>query len=133
MVNKIRELKNELLQHIEDEVKRSGIERLNGDKIDMVKDLAEAECYCMKAQYYDTVTKAMEGEQPSGYTMASRGSMGYQSRDTQPSGYGMGRMGYHDGEDPEELIQKLTHAINTSDPNKREQLRNRTLAIIGSR
>ena len=133
MVNKIYELKNQLLKHVEEEVARNGIERLNGDKVDMIKDLAEAECYCMKAKYYDTVTKAMQGEQQSGYSMGQR-SMGYQSRDMQePSGYGMGYMGYHEEEDAEQLIQKLKQKLDHESPAKREQLRNRTLATIGTR
>lgn len=132
MVNKIYDLKNRLLTKVEEEVAQRGIDRLDHDKVDMIKDLAEAEYYCMKAKYYDDVTKAMEGEQPSGYSASSgsRGSMGYQSRDQQQMGYSMG---YHEEEDPEQLIQKLKHAIDTADPSKREMMRNRTLATIGTR
>lgn len=31
------------------------------DLADIVKDMAEAEMYCMKAEYYKAVTDAMEG------------------------------------------------------------------------
>ena len=66
MVDKIRDIKNQVLTHIDKQLKeRGGIENVNvaqyGQMVDMVKDLAEAEEKCWKAQYYrNLVSDAME-------------------------------------------------------------------------
>lgn len=130
MINKIYEIKNKIIEDVEKDIKERGIDRVDGDKIDMIKDLAEAEAYCWKARYYSSIVEAM-GEQPSGYgyrsAPMSSGYMGYQNE----MGYGNSQMGYD--EDPEQLIQKLTKKMQTVDPDKREHIRNRMMSAIGVR
>lgn len=65
MVEVIFDLKNQLLEDLEKDVQERGIDHLDKEKVDMVKDLAEAEKDCWKAEYYRSVTEAMEGS--SGY------------------------------------------------------------------
>ena len=66
MVDQIYTLKNEILKRTDSAIHERGIERMNvtevGELVDMVKDLAQAEAYCWKAEYYKTVTSAMKGE-----------------------------------------------------------------------
>lgn len=138
MINKINELKNKLLQHIEEEVRTKGIERLDGDKVDMVKDLAEAEAYCMKARYYDSVVSAM-GQGYLGYQNQGGGtgsSAGYGSMQQGYSGYGnaqqgYGSQGYGGGMGHQDLMAPLQAAIQNAGPDEREHLRNEVSRIIG--
>lgn len=85
MVEKIKEIKDKTLAFMERELTKYGSDRMDvkqmGELADIVKDLAEAEKSCWEAEYYRTVSEAMEG--------GSSGSSGYQ----QP----MGRMGYGSG------------------------------------
>ena len=86
MVEKIKEIKDTFLELMEKDVSQRGAEAVNikfhGELADIIKDLAQAEESCWEAEYYRTVTEAMEG---------SSRSSGY----TQPMGYGQqGRRGY---------------------------------------
>ena len=75
MVEVIYDLKNQLLEQLEKDVQERGADRLDKDKVDMVKDLAEAEKSCWEAEYYRSVAEAMgEG---SGYDGAGAAQMGY--------------------------------------------------------
>lgn len=85
MVETIYELKNMLLESMMEEAKERGVERLDKERVDMVKDLAEAEKSCWEAEYYRGVSEAME---QSGYPGGQGGSGG--------SGYA-GGMGYPQG------------------------------------
>lgn len=82
MVEEIKKTKDQFLQHMEQMIADRGIARLDvkmlGEYADIVKDLAQAEKDCWKAEYYKTVTEAMEGGSgSSGYTsMRSSGNMG---------------------------------------------------------
>lgn len=92
MVEIIKDLKDQLLEQMDKEVSERGAERLDPDMVDMVKDLAEAEKACWEAEYYRSVTEAMEGNSGySGYSGGSGGSGG--------SGYsgGSGGSGYRRG------------------------------------
>ena len=80
MVEKIKDLKDELLMQAEQEMHDTG--QVNPESIDAVKDLAEAEKACWEAEYYRSVTEAMED-----------GKMGYDDG----MGYGRGGMGYGRG------------------------------------
>ena len=115
MVDKIYALKNEILKRTNDEIHERGIERMDvkevGELVDMVKDLAEAEAYCWKAEYYRTVTDAMKGEK-SGYTQMSGGRSGYQG-----------------GESPVETLRSM---LKNSGPDEREKLRNEVRSMIGA-
>ena len=80
MVEKIASLKDEILMQAEQEMHDTG--QVNPESIDAVKDLAEAEKSCWEAEYYRSVTEAMED-----------GKMGYDDG----MGYGRGGMGYGQG------------------------------------
>ena len=134
MVNRIYELKNRFIEKIESDISQRGIERINieemGKMVDMVKDLAEAEAYCMKAKYYDTVTTAMEESDKgsSGYTNPMREMGGkYSSRDAGSSGYQYGSMGHTD------IMEPLRQAMQNAGPDERSKLRNEVLSMVGTR
>lgn len=131
MVELIYDLKNQLLEEMMRDVKERGVERLDKEKVDMVKDLACAEKDCWEAEYYRAVTEAMEGQ--SGYDMRYDGMSGAQmgSRGTSmpqggsQRGYrdSMGRyarrgygMGYH------EHIDALKMEMQHADPQERERM-----------
>ena len=104
MVEDIYALKNEILQQANKELKERGPERIDvarmGEMVDMVKDLAEAEKDCWKAQYYrNAVTEAMENKY--GYTTQMGGPQGVTARQgygmqTARPGYSMMPMGHED-------------------------------------
>lgn len=84
MVEKIKENKDRVLAFMEQELSKYGNSRMDvkqiGELADIVKDLAAAEESCWEAQYYRTVTEAMErGSGSSGYTpiREDTGRMGY--------------------------------------------------------
>ena len=80
MVERIKDLKDEILMQAEQEMHERG--QVDPESIDAVKDLAEAEKSCWEAEYYRSVTEAMED-----------GQMGYDDG----MGYGRGGMGYGRG------------------------------------
>ena len=94
MVEKIASLKDEILMQAEQEMHDTG--QVNPESIDAVKDLAEAEKACWEAEYYRSVTEAMEDGQ-MGYDdgMGYRGGRGGMGYDRQGSSY-QGR-GYRRG------------------------------------
>ena len=105
MVDRIYDLKNQVLDRIEQEVREKGIDRADylGMMVDMVKDLAEAEKDCWKASYYRAVTEAMEGK----------------------SGYGMSRQpmrrGYRDRSN--EMVESVRMAMMDMAPEERDRMR----------
>ena len=103
MVEKIADLKDQMLMMMEGEISESGIENADvnmlGKIADQIKDLADAEKSCWEAEYYRSVTEAMEDGKMGydggmGYGRGSRGGMGYERGGNQ--GYGQGR-GYRRG------------------------------------
>lgn len=108
MVGEIYELKNKILAQVKKEITERGVEKMDveevGKMVDMVKDLADAEKNCWKADYYRAVTEAMgsqgysQGYTPMGYAADNRGPVpmgyayGYQGRDA--NGRYNGRRGY---------------------------------------
>lgn len=137
MVDKIYEIKNQLLERITRDISERGIERLDGAMVDMVKDLAEAEKSCWEAEYYRSVAEAMEREGgSSGYMgyggsgggSGSGGSGGSGGRSGWQNQYGSGRnrggrRGY-DGasyyHDPMESVRAYMQGAN---PQERERMR----------
>lgn len=95
MVEEIYELKNKLLEEMMRDVQERGVERLDKERVDMVKDLAEAEKSCWEAEYYRSVAEAMEG---SGYGMQAN-QMGYNGMSGAQGGNraGNGRSGAQNG------------------------------------
>lgn len=66
-IRHIKEMKETLIEGMHDEFNK-GLECVNANEagavIDMIKDLAEAEYYIRKAEYYRVVTKAMNDATP---------------------------------------------------------------------
>lgn len=60
MVDRICEARKKLVAYMETVMDTRGVDRVNGEMVDMVKDLAEAEKDCWKARYYRSVVEAME-------------------------------------------------------------------------
>lgn len=135
MVEEIYKLKNAILQQAEKELEERGPDRMDVDRlgamVDMVKDLAEAEEKCWKAQYYrNAVTEAMESKY--GYTgsPANGGTMtnmrqGYATQ-SERMGYGGGRMGHDD------LIDKIGEEYRNLQPDERVMMKSKLLTKLGS-
>lgn len=94
MVGEIYELKNKLIEEMMRDVQERGVERLDKERVDMVKDLAEAEKSCWEAEYYRSVAEAMEGQ--SGYDMSGN-QMGYNSMPGAQGGVRGGSQGESQG------------------------------------
>lgn len=100
MIDKIRSIKDEMLVQAEKDMQQNGM--VDPTVIDNIKDLAEAEKYCMEseklgmeADYFDSVVEAMQ-ESPMGYD----GGMGYARGGRGGYGYnqgGQGGYGYERG------------------------------------
>lgn len=134
MVDKIYEIKNQLLERIARDISERGIERLDGAMVDMVKDLAEAEKSCWEAEYYRSVAEAMEREGGgSGYmnyggSGGGSGSGGSDGRSGWQNQYGSGRnrggrrgydgTGYY--HDPMESVRAYMRGAN---PQEQERVR----------
>ena len=144
MVERIKDLKDELLMQAEQDMHENG--SVDHMMIDDIKDLAEAEKSCWEAEYYRTVTEAMEDgkagyDDGMGYTR--RGGMGY---DRQGRGYRRGyeresrrgyrgqsrdsmgrytsRRGYRrESYGHDDLMQEVKQLMQTADPQEREQLK----------
>lgn len=143
MVEAIYELKNQLLEKLEQDVQERGIERLDKDMVDMVKDLAKAEKDCWEAEYYRSVAEAMEGG--SGYAMQngmggsqmgyngiSGAQMGNRSGSSRSGSQNGSQRGYRDsrgryarrgyGYGYQEHIDALKMEMQNADPQQREQM-----------
>lgn len=138
MVEEIYKLKNELLSQAKKELAERGPDRIDvnrmGEIIDMVKDLAEAEESCWKAQYYrNIVSDAME--QKYGYsdpTQAENTRQGYGSTSMR-QGYGSTgmRQGYgSDHMEQSDIIGKLGEEYRRLAPNDRMMMKNKVLAAM---
>lgn len=140
MVDRIYEIKNKIIEQVEQQM-RDRPDRVDKEMIDAIKDLAAAEKDCWEAEYYRTVTEAMEGEGGSGYSGYSGGSSSGGSSSGGRSGwqnqYGSGRnsggrrgydgsshmMGYQDAMDT------MRHYMRNSDPVERERMRSEMMAM----
>lgn len=147
MVEEIYDLKNQLLESMAKEIDERGIERLDKEKVDMVKDLAEAEKSCWEAEYYRSVTEAMEGgsgydgqmgmrDNQMGYdgmSGAQGGNRGGSNRGGSQGSY-RGRSGYRDsrgryarrgyGSGYHEHVEALKMELQNADQQEREQIMN---------
>lgn len=139
MVDKIFEMKNEILQQTEKEIHERPMERMDveriGQLVDMIKDLAEAEEKCWKAQYYRTVTASMEqGSSGYGGTGSSAGYGGQPSMRqgySQTSGYDQARMGYMGASGHTDIVEPIRKALQGAGPDEREEIRREILQIAG--
>ena len=143
MVETIYELKNMLLEEMMGEARERGVERLDKERVDMVKDLAEAEKSCWEAAYYRAVTEAMEGgsgygmgNSQMGYNGASnasgngrggaQGGSGWQNQyGSGRSRRGYGMSGYT------EALQSLKMAMQQADPQERERIMQEIRGMTG--
>lgn len=119
MVEEIYKLKNEILQQAKKELDERGPERMDVDRlgamVDMVKDLAEAEEKCWKAQYYrNAVTEAMESK------------YGYGSTGSPANGGNMSRMGYGDTKH-DSLVDELGKEYQRMSPDEKMMMRTKIL------
>lgn len=125
MVEEIYELKNQVLDRLAKDFREQGIERIDvaeaGKLADMVKDLAEAEKACWEAEYYKSVTGAMDGR--SGYGMGRSGyQRGYDRQGYMRSGYQpMGHM---------DMAESVRMAMQGMNPAEREQMREQLRAVL---
>lgn len=135
MVERIYEIKNDIIEHIMREA--TDLDRVNvkelGEFVDMIKDLAEAEKECWEASYYKEITESMhsagEGEESarSGY---GRSGM------TRRSGYGTSgatsggasRSGYHSADEVLEMLGEEYHSLS---PDERRVMKNKVLSTLG--
>ena len=149
MVERIKDLKDELLMQAEQDMHDGG--RVDPEAIDGIKDLADAEKLCWEAEYYRSVTEAMEDGQMGyddgmGYR-GGRGGMGYdrQGGSNQGRGYRRGyeresrrgyrgrdsmgrytsRRGYRraDGYGHQDMMAELRQMMEQADPQEKEQLK----------
>lgn len=94
----ICELREKILNDFKNAVETCGMESIGmeaaGETVDMIKDLAQAESYIMKAAYYKSIVDAMEeaGEHEESERMGYNNRR-YSSGRYAPKGKGM-RMGY---------------------------------------
>lgn len=121
MVDKIYSLKNKFIERIEADISNRGIDRVNvqemGELVDIVKDLAEAEKDCWKAQYYrHAVTEAMETKY--GYPM---------NEDRQRNSI---RQGYRNEQD--DLIDKIEDEYRNLSRDEKIAMRSKILTKLGS-
>lgn len=147
MVEKIYKIKNQILEKIDSDIEKSGgIDKMNtaflGQMVDMVKDLAEAEEKCWKAQYYRQVSEAMKSSGSSGY-MPEEARSGYGAGTGSSAGYGsMGQSGYSGmssggrqgygmagfGPDP---LSQLRMKMQQASPQEKEHLAQELRSMMG--
>ena len=151
MVEKIKDLKDELLMQAEQDMHDGG--RVDPETIDGIKDLAEAEKSCWEAEYYRAVTEAMEdgqmgyddgmvyrggrgrsGYNQGGYESGGRGyrrgyeresRKGYRGQSRDSMGRYTSRRGYRkiDGYGHTDMMAEIRQMMETADPQEREQLK----------
>jgi hypothetical protein len=130
MVEEIKRHKDRVLAYMAKELEKYGDDRMDVaemDKLaDIVKDLAEAEKQCWEAEYYRTVTEAMDrsGYMPEGM------------------GYGMGRSGYNPNRDSmgryarrgydHDPIQTVREAMGSAPTEERERMKRELRQIVGA-
>lgn len=147
MVELIKETKDAVLERLDKAINEKGADRMNVQEVgmlaDVVKDLAEAEKACWEAEYYMTVTEAMEdgsmgyedgmgymgGGSQGGRGGSQGGSRGYgyrrgyrgQPRDSMgryaSRGYSGGRYGHDD------IMQSVKDMMMSADPQEKEQMK----------
>lgn len=138
MVEVIKMLKDALLESMEKEVSERGVERLDPDMVDMVKDLACAEKDCWESEYYRSVTEAMDkqGYQDMGYNGQNgygyRDSMGRYARRGWQNQYGSGysRRGY-DTMGHNDSIEGIRNMVNMANPEEKERMKAELRSMLG--
>ena len=142
MVEKLKDLKDELLMQAEQDMHEQG--DVDPKTIDSIKDLAEAEKACWEAEYYRSVTEAMEDgkagyDDGMGYSRGgNQGSMrgyrrgyeresrrGYRGQPSDSQGRYTSRRGYRRMENygHQDMIAEIRQMMETADPQEKEQLK----------
>ena len=147
MVEKIYNLKNAVIEQLEKDMKEKGPERIDPEMVDMVKDLAEAEKSCWEAEYYRSVSEAMESsgympEMVYGYQGQGVGQGGSRGVSGGPMGYGMGyrqsgrgsanqyggsRRGYGYDGDPVQMVREM---MQSADPTEKERMKRELQQLV---
>lgn len=147
MVEKIYDIKNKALQRMEQAIAERGVDRMDvkemGELADIVKDLSEAEKACWEAEYYRSVTDAMEssgympdgmgydGQDGSGGIRRTGGRSGYRDSMGRYASRG-GRRGYDGGygyqHDP---MQAVRDAMSTATAEDREKMMRELRTMVG--
>lgn len=129
MVEKIKQIKDQLLRGLEQKINERGVDRADtkeiGELTDAIKDLAEAEKACWEAEYYMNVSHAMGS---SGYMPETPNydRQGYRdSRGRYATRPGYNPMGYHGD------IEGIREAMNTATPEEREKMMRELRQIVG--
>lgn len=131
MVHKLREYKDQVLKRMESEINERGIDRADvkelGELSDIIRDLASAEKDCWEAEYYMTVTEAMDngsGYMPMGdgmgYTNGNMGNGGMSRSGYRDARGRYARRGYTGGIDDD--IQSIRQAMTSASPDERERM-----------
>lgn len=152
MVELIKQTKDTVLERLDKAINEKGADRMNVQEVgmlaDVVKDLAEAEKACWEAEYYMSVTEAMQdgsmGYEDAmgyargyrrGYSQGQGGSQGYRRGYEQGQGYRgqprdsqgqfTSRSGYRrmDGYGHDDMMQEVRQLMETADPQERERLK----------
>lgn len=147
MVSKIYDVKARVLDYIETTLGKYGPDKMDVaemDKLaDIVKDLSEAEKSCWEAEYYRSITEAMEGGSygyPNGGYVPSMTyghmhdgeRMGYNHNRDSMGRYangrrGYGSMGYHD------QIDELREQMKVASPEEREKMKRELRQLADSK
>ena len=117
----VLKMKNELIDLMKSELAKGAAmvdTKEAGEVIDMIKDLAETEYYCMKAWYYEYQIEAMRGEEEHGRMGYGKGKYPtYPMRppyDADGFDYDMiRRMGYKRTEQPDHLVPNPYYEPNS--------------------
>ena len=126
MVERIAEDKNRILEYMSKEIGRYGGDKMDVATLeklaDIVKDLAEAEKECWEAEYYRSVTEAMEGSQGYMPDAPRDGRMGYNpNRDSMGRYSTRGRRGY--GMGYHEHMEDIRTQLQQASPEEREKMK----------
>lgn len=147
MVEKIYDAKRRVLEYMDKELSKYGSDRMDVSEMDkladIVKDLSEAEKACWEAEYYRSVTDAMEssgympdgmgydGQDGSGGVRRTGGRSGYRDSMGRYASRG-GRRGYDGGygyqHDP---MQAVRDAMSTATAEDREKMMRELRTMVG--
>ena len=147
MVEKIYDIKNKALQRMEQAIAERGVDRMDvkemGELADIVKDLSEAEKACWEAEYYRSVTDAMEssgympdgmgydGQDGSGGVRRTGGRSGYRDSMGRYASRG-GRRGYDGGYGYQhDSMQAVRDAMSTATAEDREKMMRELRTMVG--
>jgi hypothetical protein len=142
MVELIRSTKDTVLERLDKAINEKGADRMNVQEVgmlaDVVKDLAEAEKSCWEAEYYMSVTEAMQDgsmgyEDAMGYRQGNSGSdrggrgyrRGYRGQSRDSMGRYTSRSGYRrmDGYGHDDVMMDVREMMETVDPQEREEIK----------